>query len=344
MSERDMMQSSEESESGLEKAEDTKETRSLEDATHEPGSRVEQTGSVEQAEAIESTVRGLVDSSPSTDKLVGDQKGAEDISEGLVEKELPEGGQKQKELREQEDLEGVSSGDFGSLIPGQGELTDPYGKEKSDSGLGGKLGVDVGFGGKHGIDSSSEDPEGDPFGPGGGPGHHVVMDGGDDIKQDELDVEEMISRGASESELAAKEKDLQERALDKHEALVGPTAKPQEKDKEDPPPPPPKTSSTSSTPGEERGGRDLAPPTDDEMERVRLHGSGDEISMKDPDSPGSEGTDESILPKYAEKLEAIQETKREISGHKDKKAGAEVVTDPDQEQPEEDVKGKKEAK
>jgi len=57
MSERDMMQSSEESESGFEKAEDTKETRSLEDATHEPGSRVEQTGSFEQAEAIESTVK-----------------------------------------------------------------------------------------------------------------------------------------------------------------------------------------------------------------------------------------------------------------------------------------------
>jgi hypothetical protein len=344
MSERDMSQASEELEKeSLESTEGKAEARGLEEATHEPGSRVEQIGSVEQAETIESTVKGLVDSAQSTDKLVGDQKGAADISEGLIEKELPEGGQKQKGLREQEDLDGVLEGDFGSLIPGQGELTDPYGKEKSDSGLGGKLGVDVGFGGKHGIDSSSEDPEGDPFGPGGGPGHHVVMDGGDDIKQDELDVEEMISRGASESELAAKEKDLQERALDKHEALVGATAKPQEKDKEDPPPPPPKTSSTSSTP-EDGVGTDISPVTAEEFERVLEKTSGDEISMKDPDSPGGDVTDEGINPKYAEKLEAVLETKREISRHKDKKAGAEVVTDPDQEQPEEDVKGKKEAK
>jgi hypothetical protein len=42
MSERDMMQSSEEPESGLERAEDTKESRSLEDATHEPGPQIEE--------------------------------------------------------------------------------------------------------------------------------------------------------------------------------------------------------------------------------------------------------------------------------------------------------------
>lgn len=42
MNERDMMQSGEESESGLGRTEDNKESRSLEDATLEPGPQIEE--------------------------------------------------------------------------------------------------------------------------------------------------------------------------------------------------------------------------------------------------------------------------------------------------------------
>lgn len=330
MSERDITQSAEELESNPE----GEINRELDQATHEPGAQVEQTGNIDQAEDIESAVNELMDPKDR-------QQSTEVPSKPLMEKELPEGGQLDKELNDQEDLQGVSDGDFSSLMPGKGKLTDPLGNEtKGDGGLDDVSGMDSR--GKLSDDptnpSGEEHPGAGIFLPGKGPGAGIEKEEGDHVQiyilnEDELAVKEMIDRGASEKEIAAKEKELQEEAMDDYELAQ------QVKDPNYPPAPPAKKSSTESSP-EGEGGSQRKPVSKQELEAVIEETSGDQISNKDPEDQ-SGGVPDRLTREGAEQMEKAKDSVK-LTKPTRIKAGSEVVTDPDPEQPEAGTLGKKE--
>ena len=265
-------------------------------------------------------------------------------SQPLVEKELPEGGQMEEGFEQQEDLQDLADGDFGSLMP-EGKLTGPDGKESKDSkfgeGLGGIPGMDSG--GK--IDGSSEDPSGDQFAgkgtfkPGKGPGGGETEGGGPGkdytYTEDEVNVMELITGGASKEQIAAKERQLQEKALDEFQLIyTSPTDTPpgeQKTDKEDPPKPKPKTSS-ESTP-EEGGGSDVHAVSQEEFDAVIDKVGGGQISNQDPDDQSGGEPDGRLKPEAAKKIKDAMDQAASTK-HKQKKAGAELITDPDQEDPE----------
>lgn len=262
------------------------------------------------------------------------QRSTETPSKPLMEKELPEGGQMEEELQEQEDLQGIGEGDLSSLLPGEGKVTDPSGKEAQDSKLGGGLGDLPGMDSGAKISNDSEDPSGDQFAgkgtfkPGKGPGHGEVAD----ELEDEADVNAMIEAGASEKELAAKEKQLQEKALDDYE-LTQATLKTDEAEEEklkkqhggsksEP-------SSTESTPEEGRDS-DVHSVTQAELDAVLEEVGGDQISTQDADDQSGGEPDGRLKPEAAKKIkDALAQAAS--SKHAQKKAGAELITDPDQE-------------
>jgi len=261
-----------------------------------------------------------------------------------MEKELPEGGQMQEQYGQQEDLQDLVDGDLGSLMPGESEIVGADGKKIGGSKFGdGLKGIPgMGSGGK--IDGSSEDPSGDQFAgkgmfkPGKGPrGGEMESDvpGAKDSStwtNDERDAYVSGKAGAPEKDSAAKEKSLQEIALDDYEitqAILSEDEEEEEKLRKQYGGSKSEISSMESTP-EEEGGSDVKAVTQDELNAVLEHAGGDLISNEDPDDQSGEEPDGRLKPEAAKKL---KETMKEAasSKHKQKKAGAELITDPDQE-------------
>lgn len=89
MTERDNLQPSEESESSS--MEDSDKSRELEDATHEPGARVEESGDIQEAEMIESNLVELVDIQ-ATEYYEGQILSAEDFEQEQEYHHKKEGG------------------------------------------------------------------------------------------------------------------------------------------------------------------------------------------------------------------------------------------------------------
>ncbi len=265
-------------------------------------------------------------------------------SQPLVERELPQGGQMEEGYEQQEDLQDLAEGDLGSLMP-EGKLTGPDGKESKDSKLGDGLGGMPGMDSRGKIDGSSEDPSGDQFAgkgtfkPGKGPGGGETEGGGPGkdytYTEDEVNVMELITGGASKEQIAAKERQLQEKALDEFQLIyTSPTDTPpgeQKTDKEDPPKPKPKTSS-ESTP-EEGGGSDVHAVSQEEFTAVIDKVGGGQISNQDPDDQSGGEPDGRLKPEAAKKIKDAMDQAASTK-HKQKKAGAELITDPDQEDPE----------
>ncbi len=250
----------------------------------------------------------------------------------ILEKELPEGGQMEDGLEQREDLQDMMDKDLDSLMPDGGEIVGADGKKVGGSkyrdDLKGIPGMDSG--GK--IDGSSEDPSGDQFAgigmfkPGKGPDSGAVAD----RTFDEAEVMAMIESNASETEIAAKEKELQDKALDEYK-LIYTSPKRQKPDSEDPPKP--KKGDKKSSPDGEEGGSDLKAITQAELDAVLEETSGDQISIKDPDGQGEGVPDGHLKPEAAKKVKAAMDEVASIK-HKQKKAGSEVVTDPVPEDPE----------
>ena len=259
-------------------------------------------------------------------------------TEPIFEKELPEDGQLQEGLDQREDLQAMMDKDMDSLFPDGGEIVGADGKKVGGSKLGddvkGLPGMDSG----RKIDGSSEDPSGDQFAgkgmfkPGKGPG------GGTEADRvfDEAEVMAMIESGASEKEIAAKENELQQRALDEYQ-LIYTISKKQKSDSEDPPKP--KKGTQKSTPDGEEGGSDVKAVSQEEFDSVVSEVDGSQISTKDPDGQADVVPDR-MTPEGAKRVKDAMDKAASTKG-KQKKAGAELITDPDQEDSEGGDLGKK---
>ena len=274
-------------------------------------------------------------------RVTGD--GKQTPTEPITEKELPEDGQLQEGLDQREDLQGMMDKDLDSLFPGEGEIVGADGKKVGGSKLGddvkGIPGMDSG--GK--IDDSSEDPSGDQFAgkgmfkPGKGPGGGETEAGGPGknytYTEDEANVMELITSGASKERIAAKERQLQHDAISETLLVFGGAEKgktqKQKTDKEDPPPPPPKKSSQESTPDGKEGGSDIKIVSQEEFDAVIDKVDGGQISTQDPDGQPDVVPD-SMTPEGAKRVKDAMDMAASSKG-KQKKAGSEVVTDPDSE-------------
>ena len=258
----------------------------------------------------------------------------------VVEKELPEGGQLQEGLDQQEDLQDMMDKDLDSLMPDGGEIVGADGKKVGGSKLGddvkGLPGMDSG--GK--IDGSSEDPSGDQFAgkgmfkPGKGPGGGGMESDTPGTKI-ERDVVRFIKTGASEKELGTTEEILQEQALDDYEitqAILSTDEEEEEKLRKKYGGSTSETSGMESTPDGEEGGSDVHAVSQADFDAVIDKVDGGQISTKDPDGQG-EGVPDRLTPEGAKKVKDALD-KAASTKHKQKKAGSEVITDPDQESPE----------
>ncbi len=275
-------------------------------------------------------------------EMIEDQK--QTPTRPIMEKELPEGGQQQEGLDQREDLQDLMDKDLDSLMPDGGEIIGADGKKVGGSKFGNELigmpGMDSG--GK--IDFSAEDPSGDQFAgksmfkPGKGPG-------GGDMKSDvpganpsstwtndERDAYVSGKAGVQDDDSAGKEKNLQEEALDDYEitqVILSEDEEEEEKLRKQYGGSKSETSGLESTP-EEEGGSDGKAVTQAELDAVLEETSGDQISIKDPDGQGEGVPDGHLKLEAAKKVKDAMDQVASIK-HKQKKAGAEVVTDPDQE-------------
>jgi hypothetical protein len=254
----------------------------------------------------------------------------------ILEKELPEGGQMEKGMDQQEDLQDLMDKDLDSLMPGDGRLTGPDGKKAQGSkygdGVRGLPGMDSG--GK--IDGSAEDPSGDQFagkgrfkpgkGPGGGDMESDVPGAKDSSTwtANEIKAHIWVKSGVSEGKIAKYEKSLQDKALDGYDLQKAITTG------KAPDPPKPKKGKQKSSPDGEEGGSDVKAVSKEEFDAVIDKVDGSQISTKDPDGQG-EGLPDRLTAEGAKKVKEAMDMAAS-SKHKQKKAGSEVVTDPDSEQ------------
>ena len=262
----------------------------------------------------------------------------------IMEKELPEGGQLQEGLDQREDLQDMMDKDLDSLIPGGGEIIGADGKKVGGSKLGDGVRGLPGMDSPGKIDGSSEDPSGDQFpgkgmfkpgkGPGGGRDAEAGYTGPTPTTVDEVEVLEMLAGNPSKKEVAAKEKQLQEKAMDDYEMQKSVL------DNTPPPPPTPKKGKKKSSPDGEEGGSDVKAVSKEEFDAVIDKVDGGQISTQDPDGQSGEVPDR-LTPEGAKKVKDALD-RAASTKHKQKKAGAELITDPDQEDPEGRDIGKKE--
>jgi hypothetical protein len=151
MVEQDLSQASE----SLEVASESVSTRELDEATHDPGTRVENIGSSEQSEAIEASITKIVDTSMTATGESGqklEDSGTAKLTPQRLDKELDEARTKGKQMpdKDLENLGGMGGSDLLDDLMG-----DPFGGVGSD--------LDGGPGaGTHGDHPGS--------GPGSGPG------------------------------------------------------------------------------------------------------------------------------------------------------------------------------
>ena len=99
-----------------------------------------------------------------------------------------------------------------------------------------------------------------------------------------------------------------------------------------PDPPKPKKSTEKSSPDGEEGGSDVHAVSQEEFDAVIDKVDGGQISNQDPDDQ-SGGVPDRLTPEGAKKVKDAMDN-AVSSKHKQKKAGSEVITDPDQESPE----------
>jgi len=262
----------------------------------------------------------------------GEQK--QTPTEPITERELPEDGQLQEGLEQRENLQDMMDKDLDSFIPGGGEVVGPDGKKAQGSkygdGVSGLPGMDSG--GK--IDGSSEDPSGDQFagkgrfkpgkGPGGGVDLAAGYSGPTPTTVDEAEVMELLAGKPTEKQVADKEKQLQEQALDGYDLqqsiVTGKT----------PDPPKPKKGKQKSTPDGDEGGSDVKAISQEEFDAVIDKVDGSQISTQDPDGQADVVPDR-MTPEGAKRVKDAMDMAASSKGKK-KKAGSEVVTDPDSEQ------------
>jgi len=265
----------------------------------------------------------------------------------VIEKELPEGGQMEEGLDQREDIQGMMDKDLDSLMPDGGEILGADGKKFGGS----KYGDDVSgipemdSGGK--IDGSSEDPSGDQFAgkgmfkPGKGPGGGGMESDTPGTKT-ERDVVRFIKTGASEKEIGVTEEILQEQAMDDYEitqAILSTDEEEEEKLRKKYGGSTSETSAKESTPDGEEGGSDVHAVSQAEFDAVIDKVDGGQISTKDPDGQG-EGVPDRLTAEGAKRVKDAMDNAASTK-HKQKKAGSEVVTDPDSEDPEQGELGKK---
>ncbi len=233
----------------------------------------------------------------------------------------------------------TGSSELEDLIPGRGSLIGPDGNPMEDGNLGldGIIGADVGFGpggpGDLSHESASDHPDvipgtDSPFIPGKGPGSGVMAEGG--MRDDKLDK-------FLEDEAAGKA-DRENR--EDNYAVVSPIRNsgagkdgfphtiPPAQVPDDEQPPPPKRAGTKSDFEEEGSGK---AEISVQGEMNPRYDSG-QISLTTPDDPEGGGTDGTLKPEYAEKIEEALKLKNRMV-HEDKPIGSEVITDPPEHDP-----------
>ena len=148
----------------------------------------------------------------------------------------------------------------------------------------------------------------------------------------ERDVVRFIKTGASEKEVAVTEEILQEQAMDDYEITQAILSTDEEEEEKLRKQHGGSKSEMESSPEGEEGGSDVHAVSQADFDAVIDKVDGGQISTKDPDGQG-EGVPDRLTPEGAKKVKDAMD-KAASTKHKQKKAGSEVITDPDQESPE----------